>query len=93
MVRKSRARSQADFGFEKMWTWQSWPATVIAARSSNSASAGFTDSVSPLKIGMKVSAASRQPATMMLLRPMRSLSLPKNTKKGVPTTSAAAISA
>ena len=43
----------------------------------------------PLKIGKYVTAASRQPASTIFLRPMRSDSQPNTTKNGVPISSAA----
>ena len=45
----------------------------------------------PLKIGKYVSAASKQPASTIFLRPILSDSAPNTTKNGVAISSAAAI--
>ena len=66
-----------------------WTTTLFFACAA--ASSGLAASVRAWKSGMKVSAATRQPAMMIGLRPILSDKVPKRMKKGVPRRSAAPI--
>lgn len=73
----------------KVWSSrQSPPSMTTTVRSRNSCRPGLPYFAMPSKMGMKSSAESRQPVSMIHLRPMRSESQPKNTKKGVARMSA-----
>src|SRR3954462_7784376 len=60
--------------------------TTTGADCCAASSAGLAKCVICLKIGKYVSAASKHPARMILLRPMRSEREPKMMKNGVPST-------